>query len=147
MHTNNQLTTWPAFIAALSTRFGPSSYENHEQLLFKLQQTITVSEYQSRFEKLCNQVVGLRPASILNCFISGLNEEIKKEMSTDKPTTVSEAIGLAKLYESKFKDTKTTNSRFPRSTSYQYTPTHTQKPYTPYQHASTTTLPTTQPKP
>lgn len=31
MYNNNQLTSWEAFTRALTIRFGPSSYENHNQ--------------------------------------------------------------------------------------------------------------------
>ena len=59
MYHNHQLTTWDEFTRALTIRFGPSSYENHQQELFKIKQSTTVAEYQGRFERICNQVVGL----------------------------------------------------------------------------------------
>ncbi|KAI5412398.1 hypothetical protein KIW84_057172 [Lathyrus oleraceus] len=39
LHSNNFLTTWDAFIIALETCFGSSSYDNHEASLYKLKQT------------------------------------------------------------------------------------------------------------
>jgi hypothetical protein len=83
-------------------RFGPSTYENHQAQLFKLKQTGSVSEYQAIFEKLGNRVIGLPADVMLNCFISGLNPEIKNEIAIQKPYTISQAIGLAKLVEVKF---------------------------------------------
>jgi hypothetical protein len=83
-------------------RFGPSTYENHQAQLFKLKQTGSVSEYQAIFEKLGNRVIGLPADAMLNCFISGLNPEIKNEIAIQKPYTISQAIGLAKLVEVKF---------------------------------------------
>lgn len=62
--------------------------------------------YQIKFEKLENQVVGLPSDSILHCSIPGLNLEIQNEMDIHKPTTISQAIDLAKLIESKLKDVK-----------------------------------------
>jgi len=78
----------------------------------KLQQTTTVTDYQSRFEKLCNCVVGLTPDIILNCFISGLQHEIRRELSILNPYSVSQAIGLAKLIEDKLRDSKPIPQRF-----------------------------------
>jgi hypothetical protein len=86
--------------------FGPSTYENHQAQLFKLRQTGFVSEYQENFEKLGNRVLGLPADAILNCFISGLIPEIRNEIAIQRPYSISEAIGLAKLIEAKNKDSK-----------------------------------------
>jgi len=106
LHPKNLITDWTSFTRALELRFGPSTYPNHQAELFKLQQTTTVPDYQSRFEKLCNCVVGLNPDIILNCFISGLQPEIHRELSILNPYFVSQAIGLAKLIEDKHRDSK-----------------------------------------
>ncbi|XP_058746775.1 uncharacterized protein LOC131619725 [Vicia villosa] len=104
MHQNSLLSDWVSFTKALELRFGPSSYENHQAELFKLKQEGSVVEYQTKFEKLGNQVHGLPPDAILNCFISSLNLDIQHEMAIHKPTSISQAIGLAKLIESKLKE-------------------------------------------
>ncbi|XP_058769067.1 uncharacterized protein LOC131642924 [Vicia villosa] len=106
MHHNHLLSDWFSFIRALELRFGPSTFDNHQAELFKLKQEGTVMEYQTKFEKLGNQVVGLSQEALLNCFISGLNPEIQHELAIHKPTYISQAIGLAKLIESKFKEAK-----------------------------------------
>jgi len=43
---------------------------------------------------------------ILNCFISGLILEIRKEISVLQPTFIMQAMGLTKLLESKINDSK-----------------------------------------
>nr|KYP50891.1 Transposon Ty3-G Gag-Pol polyprotein [Cajanus cajan] len=106
MFYNQKLGDWLSFSRALEVRFGPSSYENPQATLFKLKQTGTVTDYQTAFEKLNNQVFGLDPAAIRNCFISGLSEDIQKELAILKPQTVSQAMGLAKLVEDKLKDVR-----------------------------------------
>ena len=58
MHNNHLISTWKEFTRAMELRFGPFAYENHQQALFKLQQTATVLEYQHDFERLCNRVTG-----------------------------------------------------------------------------------------
>lgn len=113
MHSNNQLTTWEAFTRALELRFGPSSFTNHEAALFKLKQTGSVSDFQLQFETLSNYVDGLSPTSILNCFISSLKEEIQHELAFLKPTSLVEAIGVAKLIEAKTQATKQPFFRHP----------------------------------
>nr|GEX27014.1 retrotransposon Gag protein [Tanacetum cinerariifolium] len=97
LYNNNLLTTWEAFTRALETRFGPSSYDNHQTALFKLKQTSTVAAYQTEFERLSNCVVGLPPEALLNCFLSDLRQDIQQELFILRPHTVTQAIGLAKL--------------------------------------------------
>ena len=101
LYNNNLLTTWEAFTRALETRFGPSSYDNHQAALFKLKQTSTVTAYQTEFERLSNCVIGLPPEALLNCFLSGLRQDIQQELSILRPHTITHAIGLAKLIEDK----------------------------------------------
>lgn len=106
LHHNHLLTTWEELTRALELRFGPSSFENHQQALFKLQQTGTVSDYQREFERLCNRVIGLPQPAILDCFISGLRLEIQHELAILHPTSITQAIALAKLVETKLQASK-----------------------------------------
>jgi len=64
LHNNHLLTTWERFCRDLELRFGPSSFENHQQALFKLKKTTYVHEYQKEFEKLCNRVHDLPQIAI-----------------------------------------------------------------------------------
>ncbi|KAL0444650.1 UNVERIFIED_CONTAM: hypothetical protein Slati_2187700 [Sesamum latifolium] len=98
---NGLLSSWDAFLHALELRFGPSSYENHRQALFKVRQTGSLQDYQLEFECLCNRVVGLSRDSILDCFLSRLRLNIQKELAILHPTSISQAIGLARLIDSK----------------------------------------------
>ncbi|GJW25283.1 ty3-gypsy retrotransposon protein [Tanacetum coccineum] len=147
---NRLLTTWESFTRDLETRFGPSSYDNHQAALFKLRQTTTVSAYQTEFERLSNCVIGLPPEALLNCFISGLRLDIQQELAILRPYTITQAIGLAKLIEDKTNEQKFrpryTNQNQNRTTPLSLTPTPILSS-TP--SASTTTKPpliTTPPK-
>lgn len=112
---NGSILDWESFTRALEIRFGPSSYQNHQAELFKLRQMGTVAEFQHQFEKICNRVWGLSPEIILNCFISGLLPEIRRELAILRPTNIAKALGLAKLVEAKIKDSKPpTYQRFNR---------------------------------
>lgn len=115
MYHNSQLSDWPSFLRALELRFGPSTYENYQAELFKLRQHNSVCEYQSQFERLSNRVYGLTPDALLNCFISGLHPDIRKEIAIIRPTSITQAIGVAKLVEAKIKDSKpkTFRSNYP----------------------------------
>jgi len=101
LHNSHLLTTWDRFTRYLELRFGLSSFENHQQALFKLKQSGSVRDYQKDFERLCNRVTTLPQSVVLDCFIYGLKPEIQHEMAIIRPTLISQAIGLAKLIEAK----------------------------------------------
>jgi hypothetical protein len=65
--------------------FGPSAYECPRATLFKLTQTNSVREYYKEFTALANRVYGLSTEAILDCFISGLNVEIRRDVLALSP--------------------------------------------------------------
>ncbi|KAL0298688.1 UNVERIFIED_CONTAM: hypothetical protein Sradi_6528600 [Sesamum radiatum] len=85
-------------------RCDPSSYENHVQALFKVCQTGPLLDYQLDFERLCNRVVGLSLESISDCFLFELCSDTQKELAILHPTSISQAIGLARLIDTKLQD-------------------------------------------
>lgn len=146
MYQNHQLFDWSSFSKALELRFGPSTYENHQAQLFKLRQYGSVTEYQTQFEKLGNRVFGLPPEALLNCFVSGLLPEIRHELAVLKPSTITQAIGLAKLVESKIKEAKgrPTRPATSSSTNISNSSPHASKYHTSAQITNKTTIsPTT----
>ncbi|XP_071710726.1 uncharacterized protein [Rutidosis leptorrhynchoides] len=95
MHRTRQISTWEAFIKSLELRFlNPESKQVHE-----LTQTSTVSAYIVEFESLAAQTSAIGLVNVLDCFISGLRDDIKRELSILKPCSVSEAMCMAKLVE------------------------------------------------
>jgi len=140
MYQNHQLSDWLSFSCALELRFGPSTYANNQAELFKLCQNSTVTEYQKSFEKLCNRVLGLTPEMILNCFISALVPEIRREIVVLQPTSITQAMGLAKLLESKIHDSRKyyRNPIIPQPSPHLLPP----PPHPIFQPQTTTTTPT-----
>lgn len=114
LHSTQQLTTWDAFTRALELRFGPSTFENHQTALFKSHQTGSVTDYQAQFETLSNRVNGLSSELLLNCFLSGLRNDIQRDLAVLRPKSFPDAIGLAKLLEDKIQDAKHNPQRFAR---------------------------------
>ncbi|CAI9294236.1 unnamed protein product [Lactuca saligna] len=80
---NDLLGSWTHFKRELELRFGSSSYENHEATLFKLQQTSTVSAYQTAFERLSNWPISLHQA----CSLAKLVEDKLGPTPKARPTT------------------------------------------------------------
>lgn len=98
---SRSLISWSDFLEALETRFGAvSSLESHG-LLSKLKQVGSVAEYQRQFEILSNKVTGVSEEHLLGTFISGLKDELAFEVSSFMPRTLTQAMRLARLQESK----------------------------------------------
>jgi len=104
MYKNGQICSWHQFLQALESRFAPTAYDNPRGNLFKLTQTTSVAAYLSAFEALANRIVGLNSLDLLSCFISGLKTEIRREVLAQQPTSLSQAAGLARLWEDKLQD-------------------------------------------
>lgn len=83
-----------------------STYAKHPEELYRLKHEGFVTGYQANFEKLRNQVLGLPYKPILNCFISSLIPKIQNEMVIQRPFSISRAIGLVKLIQTKLEDVK-----------------------------------------
>lgn len=107
MNTTHQFPSWPAFLEALRTRFAPSQFEDPSGALCKLTQSGIVAQYLADFEDLANRTIGLPTPFLLSCFISGLTPEIRREVQANKPATLVQAAGLARLQEEKFADMRT----------------------------------------
>ncbi|KAH7862936.1 hypothetical protein Vadar_011299 [Vaccinium darrowii] len=90
---------WKEFEYGLSVRFGPNVYEDAIGELTKLCQTTIVKCYQERFEELANRTSGLTQGFFISCLLSGLKEEIRVGVQMFGPTTITQAIGLARLQE------------------------------------------------
>jgi hypothetical protein len=106
-----ELNDWVSFIQALEKRFGPTEYEDPEGELSKLRQTSTVAAYQSQFENLAQRIDGLLDRFLTRTFISGLKDDIKTNVNSFRPTSLKDAIGLARLQE---KSSSGDRRNFPR---------------------------------
>ncbi|XP_077242438.1 uncharacterized protein LOC143882945 [Tasmannia lanceolata] len=91
--------TWKDLVDVLCTRFGPNALEDFTGALTKLYQKSTVKEYQEKFEELAARTSGLGDEFFISCFVSGLKDEIRPGVQMFKPTTISQALGLARLQE------------------------------------------------
>ncbi|XP_073225570.1 uncharacterized protein [Cicer arietinum] len=82
--------------------YGPSPYESLGPTLFKLTQTTTVYEYYSTFTALANRTPGLSPNAILDCFVSGLKPDLRRDVIAQNLISLSKALSLAKHFEEKY---------------------------------------------
>lgn len=116
LQATTQLSHWEEFARKIKLRFGPSSFVNHEASLFKLKQLTTIDAYLHEFECLSNRVTGLSQQSLLNCFLSGMKDDIQRELYILKPIDLHDAVGMAKLVEDKLNGSRLASQRafFPR---------------------------------
>lgn len=94
---NGFITSWSGFLQALESRFVPSYYNDPKGALFKLTQRGMVNEYLTEFKRLANRVIGLPPPFLLSCFVSGLAQDIRREVLALQPISLPQAMALAKL--------------------------------------------------
>ena len=94
---NGFITSWSGFLQALESRFVPSYYDDPKGALFKLTQRGMVNEYLTEFKRLANRVIGLPPPFLLSCFVSGLAQDIRREVLALQPISLPQAMALAKL--------------------------------------------------
>ena len=119
LKSEGEETTWNNLKEGLLTRYGPTEFADFFGDLTKLKQTGSVREYQSQFERLLSRVDRLSPPQQVGCFTSGLKDNLRVDVQALKPTSLSAAVGLARLYEAKNQNQKKI-----------FTPTDPRKPIT-----------------
>lgn len=67
---------------------------------------MTVTAYLREFETLSTLISGFTPNNLLNYFLSGLREDIQRELYVLKLLDLLEATGMAKLIEDKCNSTR-----------------------------------------
>ena len=93
--------TWEQFTQALCIHFGLSDYEDFDKALVKLQQTGTVREYQTQFERLAARVRQWPQRALVRSYVGELKEEIRAEVKLFWPTTLLHTASLVQLLEEK----------------------------------------------
>lgn len=95
MESSNYLSTWPAFVQSLLKKFNPTTYTMPGGKLSKLVQTSSVSDYVAKYEDYSAKVVRIFDWFLLEMFVSGLKEDIQKEVVRAKLDDIQEAMELA----------------------------------------------------
>lgn len=89
--------------------FGPLLFDCSRASLFKLAQDATMNEYYLKFMTLANRVIIEAPVAWLDCFISGLKDDIRQEVVAQNPVSLLRAVSLAKFFEEKYVTTFKSN--------------------------------------
>lgn len=70
--------------------------------MFKLTHTTSVNDYYLEFTALANRTQGISPDALLDFFISGLKPNIRRDVISQSPFSMSKAVSLARLFEEKY---------------------------------------------
>lgn len=69
-------------------------------------QSGSLTDYQHMFEQLSNRSLGVPEHVLISCFVSGLRQDLRREVQVYKPQTLVQAMGLARLFEDKIAEVK-----------------------------------------
>ena len=128
MQRSHPFHSWVEFTHALELDFGPSIYECPRATLFKLSQTGTVADYYLQFTSLANRVYGLSNDALIDCFITGLIPEIRRDVMIHTPISIVKAVSLAKVYEEKHTSTSKPQKPPPTNSYHHRAPFNPNKP-------------------
>lgn len=96
-----QPITRDTFKEGIHVRFGPTQFDDFFGDLTKLIQIGTVREYQCQFERWLSRAGKLTPAQQVGRIVSGLQENLRADVQSSRPTTLSAVVGLACFYEAR----------------------------------------------
>ncbi|GJV25063.1 transposon ty3-I gag-pol polyprotein [Tanacetum coccineum] len=101
LQKTHQVPNWVSLAKAIEDHFGPSQFDSPRAQLFKLTQTTSAAEYYHQFTVLANRVEGLSDEALMDCFLSGLKEPLRREVLAQTPTSLLRAGSLARLFDEK----------------------------------------------
>lgn len=123
MESSDMLHEWNEFAADLLQRFSDNEFSLAGGKLSKIYQlpTESVVEYQARYETQANKVVGIPDFMLYEMFISGLKDDIQKQVIRGKPVDIHEAMAMARLMDDQ--SPMETISNYPQKKYYKQTTT------------------------
>ncbi|XP_028754553.1 uncharacterized protein LOC114714022 [Neltuma alba] len=92
---------WAALAKAIELQYGPSKFDCARSQLFKLTQAEVsgvLEVYNSKFMTLANRTEDIPEAALLDCYLGGLNPDLKRNVLVQRPTNVLSAMALARLF-------------------------------------------------
>jgi hypothetical protein len=96
---NHGTPTWAEFDKLVHQRFGPPICGNALGVLIQLQRKTTVADYQSKFLALVTRCTDLVKKHQIDIFTNGLHNPLKTDVELEAPTTLEDAMALARTYE------------------------------------------------
>ncbi|XP_061993942.1 uncharacterized protein LOC133711877 [Rosa rugosa] len=101
LHLQDNPSSWSGLVELMMQQFGGYNKLDYQAALAKMQQVGTVTEFRDQFTKMSCRAPGFSPKLRLACFIGGLKEEIRTDVSLMKPSNLMEAFELSKAFEAR----------------------------------------------
>jgi hypothetical protein len=101
---NRGTPTWEEFVKLVNQRFGPPLRGNALGELIQLRRTSSVAEYQNKFLSLVTRCEGLIEKHQVDIFAAGLGNPLKSDVELEHPTTLEDAMALARTYKQRLVD-------------------------------------------
>ncbi|XP_074342267.1 uncharacterized protein LOC141679753 [Apium graveolens] len=105
--SNNVMPTWVQYTEAITARFG-ELFDDPMADLKALKQLGSVQEYHDNFDALSSRLQ-LSEEYLLSCYLGGLKDEIQLSVRMFTPSTIQQALCLAKLQEASNKSRQSKN--------------------------------------
>jgi hypothetical protein len=99
LERNHDQPSWPDFIKLVNRRFGPLLCSNPLGELIQIHRETTLVEYQSKFLALLARCDDLVEKHQIYIFTAGLGNPLRTDMELKHPTTLDNAMALARIYE------------------------------------------------
>jgi len=96
---NHGVPEWKAFIDGVQERFGPPVRSNPLGELSHCRRTGSVDEYVDQFLKLLVRYEDVTEKQQINLFTAGLLQPMSTDVEMHAPTTLEDAMALARSYE------------------------------------------------
>ncbi|XP_052179706.1 uncharacterized protein LOC127793015 isoform X1 [Diospyros lotus] len=132
---------WKDFEMEVRTRFGPTGFVDYDEVLSKMRQTGSLRDYQREFERVSTQVEDWPEKALIGAFIGGLFLDIAAEVKLHRPTTMSQAIDVARLKDDQLRSMHKATIHKGPATDESSSSTHERKPLLVPQAAGSKQIP------
>jgi Ty3 transposon capsid-like protein len=106
--------TWDHFKSSIRSQFQPkNAYRQARDRLRHLQQTTSVSTYNSTFNIVCLDIPDLSDAEVLDKYLAGLKPQTRTYVELENPHSLEEAMSIADRYDNITFSTKVKPSSIP----------------------------------
>jgi len=99
LEKNQGVPSWTQFVDGINRRFGPPLRSNPLGELTQLHRTSTVDNYQEQFLLLLARCEDVTEPQQIAIFTAGLQQPLSTDVEMQKPTTLEDAMALARAYE------------------------------------------------
>ncbi|XP_057786354.1 uncharacterized protein LOC131003815 [Salvia miltiorrhiza] len=96
---NNPRVSWSQFLEDVRRRFDVNYFVDYRELIAKLTQTGSVSDYNKEFERMMSHIHGVSESMLLSIYLGGLRHSVKVQVRFQHPTSVAAAMAIASEFE------------------------------------------------